>query len=244
MIAKMASHVPIWHRRFWLEESPSKKGWLACLLFPALFGLPFTAVPFFPSWDAGAGTVAWIGMYVLTCALTRQSGVSRPSFIWLFQKGVSIPDYAITCWLWSVVAGLAVLSWWGIGFGIAASLHSLPFSIAGSYWLWLSASFVVGSAGLFMLGSLPVRSTVELWTGIAFLALLAPLVAVTAPAWVANVVSGVLPPYAQLATLKHLGAGMTGREAAAILAHAAAFVGVALAIGVWRLRDSSAARPS
>lgn len=244
LIAKMASHVPGWHRRFWVEESPSKKGWLACVLFPALFWLPFTSVPFFPSWDAGAGTVAWIGMYVVTCALTRQSGAPRPSFIWLFQKGVSVSDYAITCWLWSVVAGLAVLSWWGIGFGIAASFHSLSFAAGGSYWLWLSASFVVGAAGLFMLGSLPVRSPLELWTGIVFLALLAPLVSVTAPAWLAKLFAGVLPPYAQLATLKHLGGGMTGGEAAAILAHAAAFVGVALAFGVWRLRDWPAGRTS
>lgn len=244
MIAKMATHVPIWHRRFWAEESPSKKGWLACLLFPALLGLPFTSVPFFPSWEAGAGTAAWIGMYVLTCALARQSGVPRPSFIWLFQKGVSVPDYAITCWLWSVVAGLAVLSWWSIGFGFAASFHSLPFSVAGSYWLWLSVSFVVGSAGLFMLGSLLVRSTVDLWTGIAFLALLAPLVSATAPGWVEKVFSGVLPPYSQLATLKHLGAGMTGGEATAILAHAAAFTAVALAIGIWRLHDWPAGRTS
>lgn len=236
MMAKIATRVPLWHRRFWAEESPSRKGWLVCLAFPALFWIPFESIPLFPTWAAGAGTLAWVGMYVLTCALARQSGVPRPSFIWLFQKGLSVPDYAITCWLWSVVAGIGVLSWWAVGLGIAALFHSISFAAAGWYWLWLGASFVLGSAGLFMLGALRVRSTVELWTGVTFLALLAPLAAMTGPAWLAKVLAAVLPPFAQLATLKQVAGEITVGQTAAILAHTAAFAAMALVVGIWRLR--------
>jgi hypothetical protein len=239
-----AVRVPTWHRRFWMEESPTKGGWLACLLFPVLFWLPFARVPFFPSWEAGAGTVAWLAMYLLTCALARQSGVARPSFIWLFQKGISIPAYAIRCWLWSVSAGLAVLCWWGLVFAIAAHFHGSAYSAGATYWSWLSTSYVVGTAGLFMLGSLRVRSTVEAWTGIAFLALLAPLISAMGPSWLARVLSAVLPPYAQLATLKHSFQDVTLGDGAALLGHAALFVSVALVIGIWRLGRWPAGRAS
>ena len=230
-----------WRRLFWRRVAPGGRGAVALILLPSLFFLPLAPVPVFGEQVRGVAILIWFFSLSLALALRTGQGLRDEASIWPYQKGIALGDMALEDWILDLGMFGAASLWW-------ASLGALSVGFSGPspFFLWIALfSLGVTTAALahsvtLCLSALGARRPSDLTILLAFLSLVAPVLALKAPGWVLSFADLLLPPFRAAIELHGALRGGEAEGVTAALLHLLVFSGVALWIG---LRQLSAWRP-
>lgn len=224
-----------WQVALWRGRR-ARRGLAALALAPFVtFLLPLHRVV--SAWGVGARAVTVIGALILGVVVGQGTALPRPSFIWLYQKGISIPDHVLRQWLVGFGGSAIIAVLWSLGWVVGAGLYdAVSLAGAGEVLVIGTAVLLVMQALLFPIAAFGGRRGSDIAGVLVLVSLLRPLVA-GAGLSKAAVVSlwVVLPPFWDAVTIgASLRAGAWGTVAGA-LAHILSFAVVMLGLGVWRL---------
>lgn len=218
-----------WRISSWRRVAPSMLGAAALLALPVFFFLPLDQVPLFPNQRAGTEAVIWLGAFGLVGVFGRDVGKPVPAWSWLFQKGIPLTEHALTTWVADLALGAMFITWWAI---VWAFVIGTGFVDVTALWAAAELTFVVGLALVFLLNAAVGRGAVETWMGMAFIALLDPLLNAL-PLAVRTLIRILVPP---ITSIREVGtavrAGAWG-SAMGNLLHPSVYVGVCLVGGAY-----------
>ncbi|MGI8400932.1 MAG: hypothetical protein ACR2NS_04920 [Gemmatimonadaceae bacterium] len=218
-----------WRIASWTRVAPTRLGAIALLALPVLFFLPLNQVPLFPNQRAGTEAIVWLGAFGLVGVFGRDVGKPVPAWGWLFQKGNPLAEHALTTWVADLALGTAFITWWAI---VWAPVMATGFADALALWAGAELTFVVGLSLVFLLNAAVGRGAVETWMGMAFIALLDPLLKAL-PLVVRTLIRLVIPPITDIREVgTALRAGDWGTALGSLL-HPSVYVGVCLVGGAY-----------
>lgn len=227
----MIATVARWELQRMRYESPGTSGLLALVVFPLLTLVPWERLGLFSSAFQAALTLGWIYAVVLASSFSADAGAFDSGVDWLFQKGVSLPDYALARWI------LAVAS------GVAFNLAGLLFAAAGvAYYddlqlrqiiVYIGSAvliFVVAAAVYFVLGALRLKRKTEILLLYFLVALTQSLLFREAPPLARRALHTLLPPVMDAAAAPSALLNMEWRQFIAGSLHTLLFVAGCLAL--------------
>lgn len=226
-----------WRRALWTREAPGRRGLIAALLFPGLFFLPLAGSPFLQDQVRGTAIVVWLGAVALPLAIRSGARVRDTANLWPFQKGASMAEIAVEDWLLDILLLAGVGIWWSI-WGVAASAGiENPLAHATALVLLTVATGALAHALTLLFSTLGVRRPSDLTVLLAILSLLAPVLLARDASVVHAAAELVLPPFR--AGVEVHGAIRRGELAGATwpLLHILIFTGIAMGMGLWRLKS-------
>lgn len=183
-------------------HSPGKSALLATLLVPLLFVMPWERIGLFPTSFEGVLLVSWVYAFMVAATFGADTGEPSNGAFWLFQKGISISDYALARW---IVAGA-----WGIGFIVFGALVGSLGLVLYSELHVIDVGVLLGSSLLlfallqalyFLLGAIRLKRKTEVLLVLTLLSFTQEIVFRRLPPVLQRVIELALPPLQVMRTV-------------------------------------------
>jgi hypothetical protein len=226
-----------WRLARWYRTRPGMPGLALAGLYPLVFFLPLGDLPVFDGRWQGAAILGWLGAFALGTGLGRISSAPQPSWIWLFQKGLNVPDFVLAGWLLDVGLAFAVVGWWGgiwIAADVAGGAAVIPY--VGAFLALSVATFLVAHVFLFAVGATGWERATDLVVLLGLVSLLEPALLGSLEGWSGAVVHALLPPFRDAIELHGLIRSGDLADTSGPLFHITAFTTVGLTVGALQLR--------
>ena len=227
-----------WQVARWTRVVPGRSGMAFIAVVPVALFVPLGSFGLFENWRQGAGAILLISTVALAIAIGRDTAVRQPAEFWIYQKGLSLADWAMGRWLLDAGFALVVMLVWIAAWAVAASGYEAIISvrIVASMLVWMASLYLMTTAVLFAVGATGSQRGTEYCFFLLLLASIEPVLTRFVPPAVQLVVRAVLPPVLPaLNSRVLLSAGESLRSALPALLHVGAYVAVLLGIGAWLL---------
>ncbi len=223
-----------WERHRWMRAAPGRIALGLLLIYPGAVFLPFEKAGVFSGWLEGSSVLLAIGILVLAGQTGKDAARPSPEDIWLFQKGLSLPDWAITRWVIDTLLSFLILLWWVIVLVAASYFRGEPLSLLGaaSVLVWLTLMFSLCAGILFVVGAAGSDRGVDFMLLVVLLGFTEPLITRWLPGALAPIADLLLPPFLETVRLRSVIAlGESIRIALPPAFEIAAYLTALLAIG-------------
>ena len=184
-----------WESRRIRWQAPGGGGLLALLLLPLLFLTPWERIGWFSTSLEGIILLGWGYAFMVASNLGADTGEPSNGAFWLFQKGISIADYALASWIAASV--------WGAGFIVfGALIGSIALALYSELHV-VDVGVLLGSGLLlfallqvlyFLLGAIRLKRKTEVLLVLALLSVTQDIVFRWLPAVLQRVIQLGLPP--------------------------------------------------
>lgn len=180
-----------WRRQYWA----GRRNLFVLAAVPSI-GLLLPLQRVFPSWGDGARAVSLVSAILLGMAIGKEAAASRKAFIWLYQKGISIPDHMLRSWLLDLSVGVCVIAAWTLAWVAGAAIHATA-SVSGASGVFVSSVTAMGvvAAMLFPIGAFNASRGTDAVGLLVLVSLLQPLIQASGlPAVARGAFLVLLPP--------------------------------------------------
>lgn len=236
---KPASMGLSWQKARWTRVVPGRIGMMVLAAVPIALWLPLGSFGLFASWREGAMAILSIASLSLAIALGRDTAARQPAEFWIYQKGLSLADFAMGRWLLDTGFALAVMVVWLGAWSIGASMHGeiVSVRVLGASLLGMVSLFLMTTSLLFAVGATGSQRGTEYCFLFMLLAVAEPLLTRVMPPAAGLFLRVVLPPVLPAVNARILVAtGETMRSVLPALLHVGVYTTALLGIGVWGLR--------
>jgi hypothetical protein len=221
----------VWRRQYW---SRRRSLFGLALVPPILMLLPLQRL--FPGWGDGARAVSIVSAILLGMTIGKEATSSRKVFVWLYQKGISIPDHMLRSWFVDMGVGVCVIAVWTLAWIAGAAIQSTP-SVSGTGGIFISSVAAMGIVAglLFPIGAFNASRGSDAAGLLVLISLLQPVIQASGMSAIARALFRVvLPPMfdaVQLnqSLLTQSWGGLVNETIRIVV-----FLTVMLALGLWR----------